>query len=154
MTQAAQSFTQWFSVSSGIMLLISKTRSAITEIKNLDNILTEVSKTSNMTRQQLKQLGMDAYDSASKYGRTASDYLTGVQEMNRSGFYGKKGTDMAEQSLLAQSAGDMDRELADRYILSLNSAYKYNGEAEKINATLDGMNSITNKNSVAMADMA
>lgn len=154
MTQAAQSFTQWFSVSSGIMLLISKTRSAITEIKNLDNILTEVSKTSNMTSQQLKQLGMDAYDSASKYGRTASDYLTGVQEMNRSGFYGKKGTDMAEQSLLAQSAGDMDRELADRYILSLNSAYKYNGEAEKINATLDGMNSITNKNSVAMADMA
>lgn len=154
MTQAAQSFTQWFSVSSGIMLLISKTRSAITEIKNLDNILTEVSKTSNMTRQQLKQLGMDAYDSASKYGRTASDYLTGVKEMNRSGFYGKKGTDMAEQSLLAQSAGDMDRELADRYILSLNAAYKYNGEAEKINATLDGMNSITNKNSVAMADMA
>lgn len=154
MTQAAQNFTQWFSVSSGIMLLISKTRSAITEIKNLDNILTEISKTSNMTSQQLKQLGMDAYDSASKYGRTASDYLTGVQEMNRSGFYGEKGTGMAEQSLLAQSAGDMDRELADRYILSLNAAYKYNGEAEKINAALDGMNSITNKNSVAMADMA
>lgn len=154
MTQAAQNFTQWFSVSSGIMLLISKTRSAITEIKSLDNILTEISKTSNMTSQQLKQLGMDAYDSASKYGRTASDYLTGVQEMNRSGFYGKKGTDMAEQSLLAQSAGDMDEELADKYILATNAAYKLNGEAEKINAVLDGQNSITNKNSVAMADMA
>lgn len=154
MTQAAQNFTQWFSVSSGIMLLISKTRSAITEIKSLDNILTEISKTSNMTSQQLKQLGMDAYDSASKYGRTASDYLTGVQEMNRSGFYGKKGTDMAEQSLLAQSAGDMDAELADKYILATNAAYKLNGEAEKINAVLDGQNSITNKNSVAMADMA
>ena len=74
--------------------------------------------------------------------------------MNRSGFYGKKGTGMAEQSLLAQSAGDMDRELADRYILATNAAYKLNGEAEKINAVLDGMNSITNKNSVAMADMA
>lgn len=90
MSQAAQSFTQWLSVSSGVMLLISKTREAVSEIKELDNILTEISKTSDMTSQQLKQLGMDAYDAASKYGRTASDYLLGVQEMARSGFYGEK----------------------------------------------------------------
>lgn len=154
MAQATESFTQWVSISSGIMFLVSQTRSAITEIKELDNTLTEISKTSNMSGQQLKQLGMEAYNSASKYGRTASDYLTGAQEMNRSGFYGKKGTNMAEQSLLAQSAGDMDAELADKYILATNAAYKLNGEAEKINAVLDGQNQISNRNSVAMADMA
>lgn len=154
MAQAAESFTQWISVSSGIMFLVSQTKNAISEIKELDNTLTEISKTSNMTGQQLKQLGMDAYDSASKYGRTAGDYLTGVQEMNRSGFYGTKGTGMAEQSLLAQSAGDLSSELADKYVLATNAAYKYNGEAKKINEVLDGQNSITNKNSVAMEDMA
>lgn len=153
-TEAAQGFTQCLSVSSGVMFLVSKTREAISEIKELDDILTEISKTSDMTEPQLKQLGMDSYDKASKYGRVASDYLTGVQKMNRSGFYGEKGTSMAEQSLLAQSAGDLSSELADKYILSLNAAYKYNGEAEKINAALDGMNNITNKNSVAMEDMA
>lgn len=152
--EAGASFTQWLSVSSGIMLLISKTREAVSEIKELDNILTEISKTSDMTSQQLKQLGMDAYDAASKYGRTASDYLLGVQEMARSGFYGEKGSAMAEQSLLAQSAGDMNAELANNYILATNAAYKLNGEADKLNAVLDGQNSITNKNSVAMADMA
>lgn len=154
MSQAAQSFTQWLSVSSGVMLLISKTREAVSEIKELDNILTEISKTSDLTSQQLKQLGMDAYDAASKYGRTASDYLLGVQEMARSGFYGEKGSAMAEQSLLAQSAGDMNAELANNYILATNAAYKLNGEADKLNAVLDGQNSITNRNSVAMADMA
>lgn len=154
MSQAAESFTQWLSVSSGVMLLISKTREAVSEIKELDNILTEISKTSDMTSQQLKQLGMDAYDAASKYGRTASDYLLGVQEMARSGFYGEKGSAMAEQSLLAQSAGDMNAELANNYILATNAAYKLNGEADKLNAVLDGQNSITNRNSVAMADMA
>ena len=154
MSQAAQNFTQWLSVSSGVMLLISKTKDAISEIKELDNILTEISKTSDMTSQQLKQLGMDAYDAASKYGRTASDYLLGVQEMARSGFYGEKGTAMAEQSLLAQSAGDMSADLANNYILATNAAYKFNGEADKLNAVLDGQNSITNRNSVAMADMA
>lgn len=154
MSQAAQSFTQWLSVSSGVMLLISKTKDAISEIKELDNILTEISKTSDMTSQQLKQLGMDAYDAASKYGRTASDYLLGVQEMARSGFYGEKGSAMAEQSLLAQSAGDMTADLANNYILATNAAYKLNGESNKLNAVLDGQNSITNRNSVAMADMA
>lgn len=154
MSQAANSFTQWISISSGIMFLVSNTKNAITEIKDLNNILTEISKTSNMSIQQLKQLGMEAYSSASKYGRTASDYLVGVQEMNRSGFYGEKGTGMAEQSLLAQSSGDMNAELADRYVLATNAAYKLNGEAEKINEVLDGQNFITNTNSVAMKDMA
>lgn len=140
--EAGANFTQWLSVSSGVMLLISKTKDAITEIKELDNILTEISKTSDLTSQQLKQLGMDAYDAASKYGRTASDYLLGVQEMARSGFYGKKGSAMAEQSLLAQSAGDMTADLANNYILATNAAYKLNGESDKLNAVLDGQNSI------------
>lgn len=147
-------FVQWVSVSGATMGLFNDIRQSISEIKELDNILTEISKTSNMTTQELKKLGMAAYDSASKYGRTASDYLTGVQEMSRSGFYGEKGTAMAEQSLLAQAAGDMNADLANNYILATNAAYKFNGEAEKLNAVLDGQNSITNRNSVAMEDMA
>lgn len=154
MKQAAESFTQWISVSSAIMSVVYSTKEAVQELKEVDNILTEISKTSDMTSQELEKLGMSSYSSASKYGRTATDYLTGVQEMSRSGFYGEKGTAMAEQSLLAQSAGDMTSELANSYILATNAAYKYNGEASKINEVLDGQNSITNKNSVAMADMA
>ena len=154
LSDAGKELTQWLSVRSGIMFLTSKAKNAVGEIKELENILTEIDKTSNRTSQELKQLGMDAYDAASKYGRTATDYLVGVQEMNRSGFYGEKGNGMAEQSLLAQSAGDMDAELANKYVLSLNAAYKYNGEVEKINAALDGQNSITNRNSVAMENMA
>ena len=61
---------------------------------------------------------------------------------------------MAEQSLLAQAAGDMSAELADKYILASNAAYKLNGNAEKVNEILDGQNMICNRNSVAMADMA
>ena len=154
MKQAANSFTQWISVSSAIMGVVYSTKQAVSELKEVDNILTEISKTSDMTSQELEKLGMSSYSSASKYGRTATDYLTGVQEMSRSGFYGDKGTAMAEQSLLAQSAGDMTSELANSYILATNAAYKFNGEASKINEVLDGQNSITNKNSVAMADMA
>jgi len=152
--EAAQGFSQWLSVSSSVMLVVSQIKNSISEIKELDDILTEVSKTSDLTTKELKQLGEESYNTASKYGRVASDYLSGVQSMSQSGFYGEKGKAMAEQSLLAQSAGDMAQDIADKYVIATNAAYKFNGEASKINEVLDGQNSISNRNSVALEDMA
>ena len=140
-----------FSVTS---LAVNNFTKSLGTLKNIDDILTEISKTSNLTAQELERLGDTSFKSASKYGKTASDYLTGIQEMSRSGFYGEKGTAMAEQSLLAQAAGDISADVANKYILATNAAYKFNGEAEKLNAVLDGQNNITNRNSVALSDMA
>ena len=154
MIQAADSFKTWLSVSSGIMFIISEFKNAISEIKELDNILTEIGKTSDRTLDQLQSLGKESYSHASKYGRTASDWLTGVQEMNRSGFQGQQGNDMADLSILAQTAGDLNRDTADSYILAMNAAYGYEGSVEKLNAALDGMNQITNVNSTDMNTMA
>lgn len=152
-SQAANSFTQWISVSSIIMFGVTKTKDAIKELKDLDGILTEIGKTSDRTLEQLQSLGKESYSHASKYGRTASDWLTGVQEMNRSGFQGQQGNDMADLSILAQAAGDLNRETADSYILAMNAAYGYEGSVKKLNAALDGMNQITNVNSTDMETM-
>lgn len=152
MSQTAQSFTQWLSVSSVIMLGISKTKEAISELIELDNILTEISKTSNLTNNQLKELGDNAFESASKYGRSASDYLTGVQEMYRAGF--SNAEEMAELSLLAQAAGDMASNSANDYLMATNAAYNYKGNAEELNRVLDSQNYITNNAAVSMQDMA
>lgn len=141
-------------VTSALTTGMSQFKEAILEIKELDNTLTEISKTSDLTAKEIKELGMSAYDTASKYGKSANDYLSGVESMSQSGFYGEQGEAMAEQSLLAQAAGDMTQEIADQYVIATNAAYKFNGEAEKINAVLDGQNSISNKNSVALEDMA
>ena len=154
LNNAWSKFGGWTLASSSLMFAVSKTKEAVGELKEIDNILTEISKTSDLTKQELKSLGTSSYDAASKYGRTASDYLTGIQEMSRSGFYGKQSEAMAEQSLLAQAAGDLSPDIANKYILATNAAYKLNGEASKLNAVLDGQNSITNQNSVAMSDMA
>ena len=152
MSQAAQSFTQWLSVSSAVMLGVSKTKEAISELIELDSILTEISKTSDLTNQQLRELGNTAFDSASKYGRSAADYLTGVQEMYRAGF--KNAEEMAELSLLAQAAGDMESNSANDYLMATNAAYNYKGSVEELNKVLDSQNYITNNAAVSMQDMA
>ena len=115
---------------------------SVSELKQMDDILTEISKTSNLTTSQLKELGSTSFDSASKYGKKASDYLTGIQEMSRSGYYGEQAKQMANLSVLAQSAGDIDANMANSYLLASNAAYQYQGNVEKLNALLDGQNMI------------
>lgn len=154
MKQAVASFSTWLSASTLVMKTISETREAVTNIKEVDNILTEISKTSDMTAESLERLGIASYDVASKYGRTAKDYLSAFESMARSGFYGEIGEGMSEMSLLAQAAGDINQEIADSYIIATNAAYKFNGDIQKLNAVLDGQNLITNRNSVALKDMA
>lgn len=143
-----------FSINSAISALVPKVKSAVSEIKELDKTLIEISKSSNITKNELKQLGISAYDTANNYGKTADNYLSSIKNISQSGTYGKKSEAMAEQSLLAQAAGNMSQEIADKYIIATNAAYKFNGVSEKINAVLDGQNSISIKNHIAFENIA
>lgn len=152
-SQAAQSFTQWLSVSSVVMLLVSKIRSAITELKEVNSIMTEISKTADqLSKADLSKVEKSAYNTASKYGKKASNYLTGIQEMYRAGY--ENAEDLAELSTLAQAAGGMQADLANDYLIATDAAYKLKGNTEALNAVLDGQNYITNRNALSMQDLA
>lgn len=133
---------QFAGVYGGWQLVGNSIRESVSQLKEMDSILTEISKVSDMSQSQLNQLGKDAFDYASKYGKNVNDYLQGVTEMNRSGFYGQQGVDLANVSVLAQAAGDMTADVANSYLLATNAAYDYAGSAEKLNAVLDGQNMI------------
>lgn len=126
---------------------------SIKTLQSNDTILTEISKTSEMTKSQLKELGDEAFKVASKFGQLSSNYLLAVQEMARSG-YEETSKELGELSLLAQSAGDMTAENANNYLLATDAAYKYSGSVEKLNAALDGANYISNRNSASLTDIA
>lgn len=136
-----------------VSLAVNNFVKSMQTLKDNDTILTEISKTSEMTRQQLRELGDEAFKTASKYGQISSNYLLGVQEMARSG-YEDTSKELGELSLLAQSAGNMTAEMANNYLLATDAAYKYGGSVEKLNAALDGANYISNKNSASLTDIA
>lgn len=152
--RAFSQIAQFTQIYGGIENVIQTIQNSVIELKNVDSILTEISKTSDITTDQLTKLGETSFDSASKWGKKASDYLLGIQEMSRSGYYGKQAEQMAETSILAQAAGDLNSDVANSYLLASNAAYQYSGNVQKLNALLDGQNMITNRNSVSMQDMA
>ncbi len=144
--------TQCFSIDSAITLLGSKTKEAVSELAELDSILTKISKTSDLTGQQLKELGDSAFETASKYGRTASDYLTAVQEMYRAGF--ENAEEIAELSMLAQAAGGLESDSANDYLMETNAAYDFKGSVEELNKVLDSQTYIASNTAISMQDMA
>lgn len=152
-TQAVDSFKTWLSASSAVMLVVSKTKEAVTELKEIDTILTEISKTNDkLSKSDLKNIGNNAFETASKYGKKATDYLSGVQEASRAGY--ENAENIAELSTAAQGAGDMTAELANSYIIATDKAYGMEGSVQKLTQTLDGANEITNHNAVNMTELA
>lgn len=153
MSQAAQNLTQRFSVSSVVTHLVSKAKDSISELKEVNTLLTEISRVDDkLSKSDLNNIGNNSFDIASKYGKTATDYLAGVQEAARAGY--KNAMEIAELSVAAQVAGDMTAKLANQYIIATDKAYKMDGSVEKLTAVLDGSNYITNHNAVNMTELA
>ena len=144
----------WVSPMYLLMQGITKVKQAFTELKEVNSIMTEISKVSKMTSNELNQLGKEAFRTASDYGKSISDYLTGIQDFSRAGFQGKDAQNMAELSVLAQAAGDMSADLSNQYLIATDAAYKLKGEASKLNDVLDGQNFIANRNATSMTQLA
>ncbi len=133
---------------------VNKFRQSLSSLKDLDTLLTEISKTSEMTARQLEELGERSYGIASRYGVLANDFMKSFQEMSRAGFGEDKAQSLAELATLAQSAGDLTAELANEYLIASNAAYGYSGNVEQLNALLDAQNQVTNRNAVSMTELA
>ena len=127
-------------------------QNAIENLKEIDSILTDISKISNLSSSQIKNLEDHSYQTASKYGKNASDYLSGVQDMAGAGY--SNSTKMAELSMLAQSAGNLDISLANEYLIATDSAYEFQGNIQKLNQVLDGQNAIAHKNALSLTELA
>jgi TP901 family phage tail tape measure protein len=151
---ALSKFTRWFGVSWVVTTIVSQVREAIVQLKEVDTLLTEISKTSERSAESLLELGKKSFSEANKYGATITGYLEGVREMSRAGFGEGQSEELGRLSLLAQSAGDMTADLANQYLIATNFAYGLGGSVEKLNAILDAQNQITNRNAVNMTEFA
>lgn len=151
--QAAQSFTMWLSASTAVMKVISETREAYNQLKEVNTILTEISKTNHsLTPSDLAEIGDNGFDVASKYGKTVTDYLSGVKDMSRAGY--KNAEAMGELSTAVQGAGDMTADVANKMIIATDKAYKLGGSVEELTKILDGMNWISDNNAVNMTELS
>ena len=133
-------------------LILSSISQTITTLKDIDTSLTNLSKVTSVTRNEFQQLTIEALEAASTWGRTAKDMLDAQTTFARAGMDNYK--QMAELSLIAQAAGQLDENLASSYLIASNKAFRLGGDIEKLGALLDAQNQVSNKAAIDLSFLA
>lgn len=131
---------------------IDKVREAIGQLKELNTALVEIDKTSNLTQTALQSLANSSFDEASKFGAYVQDYMNSAGEFAKAGYSNLD--EITETAMLTQIAGNVTSDLANKYLIATDAAYKYGGSVKELTKVIDGSNNIGNKNSVEVEDLA
>ncbi len=126
---------------------------AAKELKKIDHTLDQISKTTDrLSKADLSRLETAAFQTAGKYGKKASDYLSSLQEMYQAGYQNAEA--MAELNMLAQAAGGLDPGLAKDYLAAADAAYQLKGNTEALGKVLDGQIHLASRNALSMEELA
>lgn len=132
--------------------LLNENKDTLTELKELNTILTAISKTdSKLTKSALEEIINTSFNTAGSYGKKPAEYLSAVLDASEAGY--KNAAEIAQLSLAAQTAGNLTAELANSYITAMDSAYKFEGAVEDLTEALDGTSNIANRNALSLAHL-
>lgn len=144
-------------ISRGIHLALRKVvqgiREALTEMKNVDTELTNISKVSGKTGKDLERIGDAAYETATKYGVAASEYLQAVYAMQKAGM-GDQSEAMGELAVKTMLVGDTSQEVATKFLLATNAAWKLEGNMERLGQIVDEADYINNNYATSLDKLA
>lgn len=132
---------------------IAAFKDAVNTMKEVDSELVNIQKVTGSTDAEMAKLTDRAYEMASAYGRTATEVLAASTEFARAG-YGDQIESLSEMSILLQNVGDISSETANKFLLSVDAAWKLGGSEKELMAVMDGLNEITNRNATDMDKLA
>lgn len=150
---AEEGLSGWLSFGSALTNIIDQTKEAVTELKEVETLLTEISRTSSrLSKSDLSRLKDNSFETAGKYGKDAADYLSAVKDALEAGYDNAEG--FAELSLALQNAGNMSAELAAQSIQAADESFRLDGSIEKLTALFDSGNAAADRYSLNLAELA
>ena len=118
-------------------------REAVNTMKDVDTQLTNISKVSGITGKDLADMGERAYETASKYGVAADEYLSAVYTFQKAGL-NDSAEQMGELAVKTMLVGDTTADVASKFLISANAAWKLGGDMERLNQIVDEADYINN----------
>lgn len=145
--------TTW-QVVNGIVANIKRAfTDALATMKEVDQELTNIQKVSNLTASEIKRIGDSAYETASKYGVAAKEYLEAVYTFQKAGL-GDNAEKLGELAVKTMLVGDTTAEVATKFLIAGNAAFKYGGDIGKLNHLVDTGDYLNNNYAVSLQDIA
>lgn len=135
---------KWALLTTAIYAPIRAFKEALETLKEVDSELVTIQKVTDLSKSQINELTKSVYSLASAYGRTADELLQMTSTFARAGFESQL-EQMTELAALVQNVGDLSGEMASKFIIAANAAWKLEGNYESLMSIIDGMNEVTNK---------
>lgn len=136
-------YLQWYAIGSAVSGMVNSFRNALSTMKEVDAQLTNIQKVSNMSASELKKIGDAAYDTASKYGVAADQYLSAVYTFQKAGL-GDSATQLGELATKTMLVGDTTADVASQFLVATNAAWGLGGSMEKLSKVVDEADYINN----------
>lgn len=150
-------FTAANLVSSLVTAAISKLRQAlrqaVDEMKEMDKELTTIKMVTGASAADIAKLREQAFQGARETGRTTADYLSAAERFARAG-YRENIQDLTKLSLVTQNVGGVTEDVASKFLLAADAAWKMGGNTERLWAMLDGVSSIADQNATDIGKIA
>lgn len=140
-------------VTRGITLLRNALRQAVDEMKEMDKELTTIKMVTGASDTDISALRQQAFAGARETGRTTSDYLSAAERFARAG-YRENIQDLTKLSLVTQNVGGVTEDVASKFILAADAAWKMGGSTERLWSMLDGVTSIADQNATDIGKIA
>lgn len=149
-SQAAQSFTQWLSVSSGVMTLVYQLQKMPKEVIKVDSAMVELNKVSDASVSEISKYFDEAANSAKKYGSAVSDMINATADWSRLGYNLPDSKKLAEIATLYTNVGDgIDMSTANEHLISTLQGFKMT--ADEAIHVIDSFNEVANTEAINTA---
>lgn len=137
-------------ITSAISALRSALREAVSEMKEMDKELTTIKMVSGASDSEIASLREAAFQ---RNGRSTSDYLSAAERFTRAG-YRDNIKELTDLSLVTQNVGGVTEDVASKFILAADAAWKLRGNTEALTAILDGMTAVSDQNATDIGKLA
>lgn len=128
-------------------------REALSTMKEVDSELTTIQKVTGASDSYIAGLNDRAYETASKYGVKANEFLQSVAEFSRAG-YGELAEGLAEVATKTQLVGDVNSDTANKMLIAMDAAYQLGGSVEALSLIVDQANEIDNHYATSIEKLA
>ncbi len=140
-------------ITAGISRLRSALREAVSDLKEMDKQLTTIKMVSGASDYDISKLTEQAFAGARANGRSVGDYLTAAERFTRAG-YRDNIDQLSKLSLMTQNIGGVEEDVAAKFLLAADAAWKLGGSYDSLMGVLDGVSSVADQNATDLGKIA
>lgn len=153
-TKAIRSFTTYMSVTTVFYQGVHAIKSMVSEVKNLDDSLTEFKKVSDLAGDSLDRYVKKAYEAGETVAKTGREMIDAATEFKKSGYTDEQSLELGRIALLYSNIADEQLNAGDAANFMIAQMKAFNIQAGDSIKIIDALNEVSNSYAVSSADLA